>query len=203
MVTDKVSEIPFLFAHQTGLREVYTPELDFTQRQTVIQLKGVHKTPIEGLWHWFTNTSGLNIKEVIISGYETGLSSPNNPIHPWIWPKALQIQLDKFASYWNNHKIQTQRDKPNMSGPTPRHAFTAPDPAHYEKCYVEIDEMVIDVLRQQIPTSREDSMRFVDDMFSEFAEDAYEAVGRPDISDICRVWDIFGAMLVHIPAKLT
>ncbi|KAJ2935673.1 hypothetical protein H1R20_g1424, partial [Candolleomyces eurysporus] len=204
MVTDKGSEVPFLFAHQTGLCKVYTPELDKTQIPPVIQLKSVHNTPIEGLWHWLTNTCGLNIKEIIISGYETGVYSPNNPIHPqlfnWIWPMALQVQLNKFTSYWNNHKIRTQRDKANMSGST-RHAFTAPDPARYEKCYVEIDEVVIDALRQQIPTPREEAMQFVDDRFLQLAEDAYEAVGSPDLSDIRRVWTIFAAMIVHIPAN--
>ncbi|KAJ2935897.1 hypothetical protein H1R20_g1196, partial [Candolleomyces eurysporus] len=181
MVTDKGSEIPFLFAHQTGLREAYTPELDVTKIPPVLQLKSVHNTPIELLWHWFSDTCGLNIKEVIISGYEMGIYNPNNPIHPyvvttisfsvlhlarslvsqlfnWVWPKALQLQLDRFATYWNNHKVRTQRNKANMSGLTPRHAFITPDPTRYTKCYVEIDRVVVDALREQIPTSRKESM---------------------------------------------
>jgi hypothetical protein len=59
--------------------------------------------------------------------------------------------------------------------------------------------VVIHVLREQIPTSREESMRFVDDVFLELIEEAYEAAGMPDLSDLLQVWNVFSAILIHIP----
>ena len=45
-------------------------------------MKGVHNTPIEGLWRWFFQTFGVNIKDIIrTGGYETGNYNPNNPVH--------------------------------------------------------------------------------------------------------------------------
>ncbi|KAJ3508917.1 hypothetical protein NMY22_g16464 [Coprinellus aureogranulatus] len=199
----KGSEVGYLFGFQTGLREVYAPEEDVTKFPPVVQMKSVHNTPIEGLWHWFSQTHGRNIKDDIISGYRTGIYNPNNPVHPklfnWIWPKALQIQLDLFRQYWNNHKIRTQKAKPNQSGSTPRHAFIAPDLSQVQDCHLKVEEVVVDALRGRIPVSRQDAMRFVDAAFDALAKEAYEAIGSPDLSDTSRIWDIFRAMLIHIP----
>jgi hypothetical protein len=48
----------------------------------VIQIRSVHNTPIEGLWHWFLKTYGFNIKDIIVTGYRDGYYNPNNPVHP-------------------------------------------------------------------------------------------------------------------------
>ncbi|KAJ2929127.1 hypothetical protein H1R20_g7964, partial [Candolleomyces eurysporus] len=206
MVTNKGSEIPYLFAYQTGLRDVYTPNVDVARFPPVFQLKSVHNTPIEGLWHWFSEMCGLNIKEMIIAGYQNGIYNLNDPIHlslfNWLWPQALQLQLDHFSEYWNNHKIRSQKRKPNMSGSTPRHAFIAPDPTRITKCYIDVDKPVVEALREQIPISCGDSMQFVNHEFLQLAEETYDAIGRPDLSDLRQVWDIFSVMLIHIPQDM-
>jgi len=80
-----------------------------------------------------------------------------------------------------------------MSGQTPRHAFTVPPEAPYENCGIRVDQAVIDALRGQIPVSREDSMRWVDDTFEKAAEDAYSAIGRPVLS-MSVGWSVFCSM---------
>ena len=51
-----------------------------------------------------------------------------------------------------------------MSSSTPRHAFTVPAlPA--QQCGITVDQAVIEALRTQIPVSRKESMRWVDDEF--------------------------------------
>ena len=67
-----------------------------------------------------------------------------------------------------------------MSGSTPRHRFIVPA-APAEDCRIIVDQPVIDALRIQIHVSREDSMRWVDDLFEVTitARNAYNAVGRP------------------------
>jgi hypothetical protein len=112
----------------------------------------------------------------------------------WLWPKILQNQLDKFIEYWNNHKIRPQAEKSNMSGATPRHGFTVPA-APAEDCRIIVDQAVIDALRMQIPVSREDSMRWVDDFFEVAARNAYDAVGRPSLDNLLTGWDIFSSMV--------
>ena len=81
-----------------------------------------------------------------------------------------------------------------MSGQTPRHAFTVPPEAPYENCSgIRVDQAVIDALRGQIPVSREDSMRWVDDSFEKAAQDAYNVIGRP-IFSMTVGWSVFSAM---------
>ncbi|KAF8886422.1 hypothetical protein CPB84DRAFT_1816716 [Gymnopilus junonius] len=166
-VTDKGSETGFLYANQTALREAYAPEIDKEQFPPMLQMRSVHNTPIEGLWHW--------------------------QLFYWLWPKILQIQLDQFVEYWNNHRIRAQADKPNMSGSTPRHAFTVPDlPA--QQCGITVDQAVIDALRHQIPVSRKDSMRWVDDEFEVAATMAFSSIGEPPLSNLLSGWKIFTSM---------
>ncbi|KAF5332113.1 hypothetical protein D9611_008101 [Ephemerocybe angulata] len=205
MVTDKGTEIGYMFAYQTGMRSAYAPTIDSTHYPPFLQLKSVHNTPIEGLWHWFLKTFGVNLKVVVVSGYENGNYNPNNPVHPklfyWLWPQIMQIVLDRFVEYWNNHKIRKQAKKPNMSGSTPRHAFTVPALPAFD-CGIEVDQAVIDALRNEIKKPREEVMMWpgVDAEFSRRAEHAYDMIGRPELIAL-KGWEIFSAMLHHIPAE--
>jgi len=84
-----------------------------------------------------------------------------------LWPKILQIQLDKFVEYWNNHKIRTQKERSTMLGATPRHGFTVPA----QDCRITVNQAMINALRLQIPIPREESMRWVDDSFEHAARE--------------------------------
>jgi hypothetical protein len=115
----------------------------------------------------------------------------------WLWPQIFQIQLDRFVEYWNNHRIRPQKEKPNMSGFTPTHGFTCPEPP-VEDCGIKVDQPVIDALRTQIPVSREDSMRWVSSTFEQAAEHAYQTIGRPPLNNITSGWHIFSSMAALI-----
>jgi hypothetical protein len=47
----------------------------------------------------------------------------------------------------------------------------------------------------QIPVSREDSMRWVDDFFEVAARNAYNAVGRLPLDHLLSGWEIFSSMV--------
>ena len=80
-----------------------------------------------------------------------------------------------------------------MSGSTPRHAFTVPaKPA--KDCRIIVDQTVIDALREQIPVSREDSLRWVDDSFEVAAKNAYNDIGSPSLDDLLLGWKVFASM---------
>jgi hypothetical protein len=91
----------------------------------------------------------------------------------WLWPKILQIQLDNFVEYWNNHKIQKQKEKPNMSGHTPRHAFTVCDSLCTTDCCISMTKDTIDALHVQIPQSQDEVICWVSNDFNRAAGDAY------------------------------
>lgn len=139
-------------------------------------------------------TRKLNDMFLYVSCWRSVITKiPTSQLFYWLWPKILQLQLDIFVEYWNNHKIRYQKDKPNMLGQTPRHAFTVPPEAPYENCGIRVDQAVIDALRGQIPVSREDSMRWVDNSFEKAAQDAYNVIGRPILS-MTVGWSVFSAM---------
>lgn len=54
-------------------------------------MRSVHNTPIEGLWHWFRQTFGQNIKDTIHSGFQRGIYKPNNPLHPYVLYSCLVL----------------------------------------------------------------------------------------------------------------
>lgn len=98
--------------------------------------------------------------------------------------------------YWNNHRIRSQPKKLNVSGTTPRHAFTVPESYGGQDARITIHKEVIDALRATIPVSREDAMRWVDDEFAERAQAAYEAIGSPAMVPLSG-WTIFDN-IVHL-----
>jgi predicted metalloenzyme YecM len=61
--------------------EAYAPNLDINQYPPVVQVKSVHNTPIEGLWHWLSETCGLNMKDTIINGQTLGIYHSESPVH--------------------------------------------------------------------------------------------------------------------------
>lgn len=84
-----------------------------------------------------------------------------------------------------------------MSGSTPRHAFTVPAlPA--QQCGITVDRAVVEALRDQIPASRTESMRWVDDEFEVVARGAYRMIGEPSLDDLLSGWNIFSSMVCAI-----
>ncbi|KIN94717.1 hypothetical protein M404DRAFT_17192 [Pisolithus tinctorius Marx 270] len=112
-VTDRGSETGIIFANQTVLHMVFAPNVDANQCLPFQFLNSVHNTPIKGLWHWFLDTKGINVKILLQSGLHDGVYHPNKSLHKqlfyWLWLKILQGELDSFVEYWNNHCIRYQK----------------------------------------------------------------------------------------------
>lgn len=202
-----------------SLRTTFAPDIDVDSYPPVLQVKSTHNTPIEGCWHWLLKTTGHDFRDVVRSGLHNGIYNPNHELHmyvptsywilfilysiysqyrnlfKWLWPKILQVSLDAFSEYWNNHRIRSQPDKPNISGTTPRQAFTVPLSFGGQDCRIIVDRQVIDDLRAEIPVSREDSMHWVDDQFSDRVQVAYETIGSPKLC-LQSGWAIFSQLLI-------
>ncbi|KAJ3980302.1 hypothetical protein F5890DRAFT_1419886 [Lentinula detonsa] len=202
-VVDKGSETRYVFVNQTGLREAYAPDIDSEKYPPALHLRSVHNTPIEGLWHWFTNTAGINLKDELRRGYTDNIFHPGSQVHinlfNWLWPKILQNELDVFTEYWNNHRIRCQPGKPNASGTSPRHAFTLPKSIspEAEDCRIAIDQFVVDALRKEIPVSQKEAMRYVSDEFGDEAEVIYQLIASPALKAISG-WSTFTAMAQYL-----
>ncbi|KAE9391118.1 hypothetical protein BT96DRAFT_832510, partial [Gymnopus androsaceus JB14] len=180
--------------------EAYGPDIDSAKYPAALHLKSVHNTPIEGLWHWFTNLSGINLKDELRRGYSDNIFHPGNQVHidlfNWLWPKILQNELNSFTEYWNNHHIRFQAEKPNASGTSPRNAFTLPKSCSLQaqECQIDVDQFVVDALRAEIPVSHEEAMKFVSDEFDAKVEGVYKHIGSPELKAVVG-WSTFTTML--------
>lgn len=96
--------------------------------------------------------------------------------------------------YWNNHRIRFQPNKPNVSGTSPRQAFTAPASYGGQDCRIKVDQATVDALRAEIPVSRKDAMRWVEDEFAAKALYAYESIGSP-VLHAQSGWALFAQLL--------
>ncbi|KAF8075916.1 hypothetical protein FPV67DRAFT_1558519 [Lyophyllum atratum] len=173
-----------------SLSYIYAPDIDPEFYPPVLQIKSVHNTPIEGLWQ-LLKTHGNDFKDIVKGGYRDGIYNPNHATHvklfKWLWPKILQCQLDAFVKYWNNHRT------------TPRHAFTCPGSLGGQDCRIPVEKNTLDALRAEIPVSRLDAMRWVDDSFAERAQNAYERIGSPLLVP-ARGWSVFRSILAELEA---
>ncbi|KAF9443059.1 hypothetical protein P691DRAFT_797692 [Macrolepiota fuliginosa MF-IS2] len=168
-VTDKGSETGLMYSLQQGLHEAYAPDIDPTIFPSFLHLKSVHNTPIESLWNFMRKHTGMNFREEVQRGYMDSTFKLTILLH------VLQAHLDKFVDWWNNHKIQLQKEKVNMSAP----------PA--EDCHIHVD-------KYEIHVSHQEAMQWVDDKFDVQAQRAYAAIGSPSLSSVKHGWEIFSQM---------
>jgi hypothetical protein len=114
----------------------------------------------------------------------------------WLWPKIIQLKLNEFVEYWNNHKIRTQRDKLLPSGFSPKYICDFPDRFGLTKFGTSAPQHLVDALRQSIPKSREECYRWVPDEFETKAWEVYSHIGNPKLV-LTEGWAIFCQMLPH------
>ncbi|KAJ7262349.1 hypothetical protein C8J57DRAFT_1231724 [Mycena rebaudengoi] len=83
-----------------------------TAHAAFVPLKSIDNIPIESSWNLYTNYVGLDTKKIILLGKTLNYFNPGLQLYidlfNWLWPKIVQLSLDDFVEYWNNHKIQTQ-----------------------------------------------------------------------------------------------
>jgi hypothetical protein len=84
-----------------------------------------------------------------------------------------------------------------MSGQTPQHAFTVPKPPA-RSATLQCRKEAIDALRNMIPVSRDNAMRWVDPSFEQAAKEAYITIGSPSLQDMHTGWSIFSTMAAVI-----
>jgi hypothetical protein len=194
------------------------PEVLIEDAPPFVALKSTDNIPIESSWHLFTNYVGLDIKQIILLGKTLNYFNPGMPLHMsvqlnlsfsrrsntsssdlfnWLWPKIIQLSLDDFVDYWNNHKIRTQRNKLLPSGFSPNFVWDFPERFGLTHFGVSAPQHHVDALRQNIPKSRADCYRWVSDDFELKAWEVHHLIGAPKFI-LTEGWTIFCQMLPHL-----
>ncbi|KAK0474686.1 hypothetical protein EDD18DRAFT_1011419, partial [Armillaria luteobubalina] len=79
-----------------------------------------------------------------------------------LWSKIVQHHLDEFSQYWNAHRIRKQEKKLLPSGSTPNDVYHNPGAYDLERVSIPVSGDLIRELRAEIPVSREECLRWVD-----------------------------------------
>ncbi|KAJ6568161.1 hypothetical protein B0H10DRAFT_2199975 [Mycena sp. CBHHK59/15] len=180
---DGGSETGEMYAAHLALRQHCMPEISLEDAPAFVVLKSTDNIPIESSWHLFTNYVGLDIKQVLLLGKSHNYFIPGIQLHVdlfnCLWPKIVQLSLDNFVEYWNNHKIRNQRNKLLPSGFSPNYVSDFPEKFGLTYFGVPAPQHLVDALRENIPKSREECYRWVTDEFEAKAWEVYHGIGAP------------------------
>ncbi|KAJ7349578.1 hypothetical protein DFH08DRAFT_696351, partial [Mycena albidolilacea] len=196
---DGGSETGELYAAHVALRQHCMPDISVDDATPFVALKSTDNIPIESSWYLFTNYVGLDIKQILLLGKSHNYFDSAYQLHidlfNWLWPKIIQLTLDNFLDYWNNHKIRTQRNKLLPSGFSPNYICDFPERFGLTHFGVAAPQPFIDALRQNIPKTRKECYR-VPDEFDAKASEVYAQIGEPKFV-LTNGWTIFCQMLPH------
>ncbi|KAJ7333998.1 hypothetical protein DFH08DRAFT_750059 [Mycena albidolilacea] len=192
---DGGSELGWLAAFQTTLREVFAPDLSAEEWKPVVAVKSTSNIPIESTWSYDRKFNGRSMRDILEEGRIHLI--PGDVVHRelfrWLWPKIVQIGLDEFVDYFNNKKTRKQRGRILPSGVAPNVVFDMPGDYGLENLAIPVAQEAIDELRTLIDTSREEAYRWVSDEFDAFASEVYIQLGCPKLEALSG-WAIFNAM---------
>ncbi|KAJ7495784.1 hypothetical protein B0H11DRAFT_2190352 [Mycena galericulata] len=180
---DGGSELGWLAAFQTTLREVFAPDLSAEEWKPVVAVKSTSNIPIESTWSYDRKFNGRSMRDILEEGRIHLI--PGDVVHRelfrWLWPKIVQIGLDEFVDYFNNKKTRKQRGRILPSGVAPNVVFDMPGDYGLENLAIPVAQEAIDELRTLIDTSREEAYRWVSDEFDALASEVYIQLGCPKL----------------------
>ncbi|KAE9387552.1 hypothetical protein BT96DRAFT_948264 [Gymnopus androsaceus JB14] len=193
-------------------------EIDLSKHPAVVQLKSVHNTPIESVWHWFQQDVGQTLYLRITHGRDNDLFQPHNDLHifgltvdalasvnrnlfNWIWPPIVQDELNRFCKMWNLRVPRKQKDKIMPSGVTPLALWEHPECYGGERFSIPVPKELIAKLRKEIKTPYEEAFAFVSPQFNEWANFIYHSLGCPEV-DAASAWGLFSRMEVAMKVQM-
>ncbi|KAJ7260158.1 hypothetical protein C8J57DRAFT_1637757 [Mycena rebaudengoi] len=197
---DGGSETGEMYAAHLALRQHCMPDISLEDAPAFVPLKSIDNIPIESSWNLYTNYVGLDTKQILLLGKTLNYFNPGLQLHidlfNWLWPKIVQLSLDDFVEYWNNHKIRTQRNKLLPSGFSPNYICDFPERFGLTHFGEPAPQHFVDALRKNIPKSREECYRWVSNDFESKAWEIYYIIGAPKFI-LTEGWTIFCQMLPH------
>ncbi|THU97404.1 hypothetical protein K435DRAFT_662838 [Dendrothele bispora CBS 962.96] len=201
---DGGTETSQMFGDHAALRQQFAPQYDFEVHPPWSSRKSVHNTRIEGTWTQWQDHSGRTVREEIVKGKDNGLYHPGSYVRRslflWVWPKVVQNEIDGFVQYRNQNRLRKQTAKSLPSGATPNMIFYSPECYGYNRWDVSVPKEALDALRSQIPISRKEAFRWVDDAFDLEAHVLYQSLGAPKL-DTQTGWAVYESMLPALLEK--
>ncbi|KAJ7511245.1 hypothetical protein B0H11DRAFT_1700633, partial [Mycena galericulata] len=189
---DGGSELGWLAAFQTTLREVFAPELSADEWRPVVAVKSTSNISIESTWSYDRQFNGRSLRAIVEEG-RIHLIPGDLSLFRWLWSKIVQTGLDEFVDYFNNKKTRKQRNRILPSGVAPNVVFDMPANYGLENLAIPVTQAALDELRGLIDTPREDAFRWVSDGFDEVATAVYIRIGSPKLEALSG-WAIFNGM---------
>ncbi|KAJ6624342.1 hypothetical protein B0H10DRAFT_1943243 [Mycena sp. CBHHK59/15] len=192
---DGSSELGWLAAFQTTLREVFAPDLSAEEWKPVVAVKSTSNIPIESTWSYDRKFNGRSMWDILEEGRIHLILGDvvHRQLFRWLWPNIVQIGLDEFVDYFNNKKTWKQCGRILPSGVAPNVVFDMPGDYGLENLAIPVAQEAIDELRTLIDTSREEAYRWVSDEFDALASEVYIQLGCPKLEALSG-WAIFNAM---------
>ncbi|KAJ7753459.1 hypothetical protein B0H16DRAFT_1886898 [Mycena metata] len=162
------SELGWLAAFQTTLREVFAPDLSTDEWRPVVAVKSTSNITIESAWSYDRQFNGRTLRAIIEEGHE-------------------------FVDYFNNKKTRRQRNRILPSGVAPNVVFDMPANYGLENLAIPVTQAALDELRGLIDTPRKEAFRWVSDEFEAVATEVYIGIGSPKLEALSG-WTIFNDM---------
>ncbi|KAF7346248.1 hypothetical protein MSAN_01851900 [Mycena sanguinolenta] len=117
--TDCGSETTLLYGIVNAIRDIWHPELAEAGIRAHNYLRSVHNITVERTWLRLRLEFGDAAVLVFNKGIEDLVYNKDDPDHyelcQWLWPRLLQQELDKWASFRNGVPIRKQREKAGPS----------------------------------------------------------------------------------------
>ncbi|KAJ6576823.1 hypothetical protein B0H10DRAFT_1927095 [Mycena sp. CBHHK59/15] len=166
-------------------------------------------TPIESFWRWLRDGEGHSVKKVLQDGSASGIFLPNDVVHwqltfmqycsavfYWLWIPIIQLGLDTYREYWNNHTLSKSKNKKNPSGSCPTNMFLNPGAVSplARDCSIRVAELREAYGGQE---ARDKAYRFVSDEFKFNADLIHEKLGEPELS-LRNGWTVFQQMVPRV-----
>ncbi|KAF7329564.1 hypothetical protein MKEN_00219300 [Mycena kentingensis (nom. inval.)] len=202
LTTDKGSEVGWMYTFMSVLREIYAPDIDPNMFPFHVLIKSIHNTIIEGFWRQLKEKLGLNLKDWLLRGKLEFLFNTHNPVHEplfyWVFAPVIQLELDNFMVWWNNHRVRHQHEKIMPSGHVPSHAMQFPELFGALDCRIKVPREAVALLREQLTEEEGSREQFqswpgLTAEFNILATEVYENIGAPELN-LESSWDVFTVM---------
>ncbi|KAJ7431040.1 hypothetical protein B0H11DRAFT_2388692 [Mycena galericulata] len=205
ITTDKGSEVNEVHKVHETLRSEAAPEYTLPDFPAGVKQGSTKNTPIEGFWRWLRSGEGISVKQVLQEGSASGYFLPNDIVHRnvfyWLWVPIIQLGLDTFREYWNNHTITSSKNKKNPSGSCPNNMFLNPTSVRVlaRDCQIKVNPATVAELREAYggEEARDKAYQFISREFQFNADLIHENLGiaKPNLTN---GWTIFKLMVAKI-----
>lgn len=116
----------------------------------------------------------------------------------WLWPPVMQVELDKFRKYQNNHRMRKQKEKILPSGVSPGFAYSCPSRWGGRNCLQPVDVQIIDkVLADLDPEMKKHTDWGVPEELASAARDIFDKSGIKEVT-MRNIWVVFGYILSRL-----